>query len=125
MPNAIVHFEIIGRDAPKLREFYSAVFGWRFDTDSPVSPAVSDAGNYGFTTSTVGDGVPGGVGGGPAFEPHCIIYIGVEDVEKALQDVVRLGGKRVFGPERSPGTSLVVGQFTDPEGTLVGVAGSN
>lgn len=125
MPNAIVHFEIIGRDAPKLRQFYSALFGWQFDTDGPVSSAVSDAGNYGFTESSKAEGVPGGVGGGPSFQPHSLIYIGVEDVEKALQDVVRLGGKRVFGPERSPGSSLVVAQFTDPEGTLVGVAGSN
>jgi hypothetical protein len=28
-----------------------------------------------------------------------------------------------MGPERAPGTDLVVGHFTDPEGQLVGVAG--
>jgi predicted enzyme related to lactoylglutathione lyase len=29
-----------------------------------------------------------------------------------------------MGPERSPGTSLVVAHFTDPEGNLVGLAGT-
>ena len=28
-----------------------------------------------------------------------------------------------MGPQRAPGTDLVVGHFTDPEGQLVGVAG--
>jgi hypothetical protein len=28
MPNPVVHFEIIGRDAARLRQFYSDAFGW-------------------------------------------------------------------------------------------------
>ena len=28
-----------------------------------------------------------------------------------------------MGPEQNPGTDLVVGHFTDPEGHLIGVAG--
>ncbi len=35
----------------------------------------------------------------------------------------RTGAGRWMGPEGSPGT-LVVGQFTDPEGNLIGVAGT-
>jgi hypothetical protein len=27
-----------------------------------------------------------------------------------------------MGPERAPGTGLVVGHFTDPEGNLIGLA---
>jgi hypothetical protein len=30
----------------------------------------------------------------------------------------------VLGPVRNPGTDLVIGHFTDPDGHLVGVAGS-
>ena len=48
----------------------------------------------------------------------------VADVEAALQRAERLGGKRVMGPERAP-TGLVVGHFTDPEGNLIGVAGTS
>ena len=29
-----------------------------------------------------------------------------------------------MGPERAPGGDLVVGHFTDPEGNLIGVAGT-
>ena len=53
----------------------------------------------------------------------CWIDYGVPDVEAALQNAERLGGKRRMGPERAP-TGLVVGHFTDPEGNLIGVAGT-
>ena len=50
MPNTVVHFEIIGRDPAALRRFYAELFGWHADTDSPVAPEISDAGDYGFLT---------------------------------------------------------------------------
>jgi predicted enzyme related to lactoylglutathione lyase len=49
--------------------------------------------------------------------------VGVPEVEAALQKAESLGGTRKMGPEGTPGT-LVVGQFTDPEGNLIGVAGT-
>jgi predicted enzyme related to lactoylglutathione lyase len=52
MGNPVVHFEVSGEDPEKLREYYRALFGWEFDTTSPVAPSVSEAGNYGFMTST-------------------------------------------------------------------------
>jgi hypothetical protein len=30
----------------------------------------------------------------------------------------------VLGPKKNPGSDLVVGHFTDPEGNLIGVAGA-
>jgi len=45
----------------------------------------------------------------------------VPDVEGGLRQAEELGGRRVLGRARAP-SGLVVGQFTDPEGTLVGVA---
>lgn len=33
-------------------------------------------------------------------------------------------GIRTMGPERAPNSPLVVGHFTDPEGHLIGVAGT-
>jgi len=44
-------------------------------------------------------------------------------LEAALQKAESLGGKRRMGPVRAP-SGLVVGHFTDPEGNLVGVAGT-
>jgi uncharacterized protein len=125
MGNPVVHFEIIGNDPHRLRSYYGDLFGWEFDTSGPASPAVSEAGNYGFVdgnTTTDGIGIPGGVGGGTAYKGHAMFYVGVPDVEAALQKAEDLGGTRLMGPEKNPGTDLVIGQFTDPEGHLIGVA---
>jgi predicted enzyme related to lactoylglutathione lyase len=67
-------------------------------------------------------GIARGIGGGAGYDPHVTFYVGVPDVEAALQKAERLGGKRSMGPERAPGTDLVVGHFTDPEGHLIGLA---
>jgi predicted enzyme related to lactoylglutathione lyase len=125
MGQPVVHFEIIGKDPAKLRGYFGQLFGWEFDTSSPVAEAVSEPLNYGFVggSATGGTGIPGGVGGGAGYESHVIFYVGVPDVEAALQKAESLGGKRRMGPERAP-TGLVVGHFTDPEGNLIGVAGT-
>jgi hypothetical protein len=125
MGQPVVHFEIIGKDPAKLREYFGELFGWEFGVPSPVSEAVSDPAQYGFVDRMAlpdGTGIPGGVGGGPAYEGHAVFYIAVPDVEAALQKAESLGGERRMGPERAP-SGLVVGHFTDPEGNLVGVAG--
>jgi predicted enzyme related to lactoylglutathione lyase len=125
MGQPVVHFEIIGKDPAKLREYFGELFGWEFDVPSPVSEAVSDPAQYGFVdrmTTSDGTGIPGGVGGGAGYEGHAVFYIAVPDVEAALEKAESLGGKRRMGPERAP-SGLVVGHFTDPEGNLVGVAG--
>jgi predicted enzyme related to lactoylglutathione lyase len=49
--------------------------------------------------------------------------VGVPTGGAALAVAERLGGKRQLGPERAP-TGLVIGHFTDPEGNLIGVAGT-
>jgi len=121
----VVHFEIIGNDPPMLRDYYTGLFGWEFQTPSPVAQEVSEPGSYGFldlVTSEDGTGIRGGIGGGPSYQSHAVFYVGVPDVEAALQRAESLGGTRVMGPASSP-NGLVVGHFTDPEGTLIGVAG--
>ena len=121
----VVHFEIIGRDPAALRGCYSALFGWTFDTHSPVAPSVSEAGEYGFLDAVPsgGDGIPGGVGGGSAFAPHTLVYVGVADVAASLARALELGGSPALAPETNPSGALVVAQFRDPEGNLIGLAG--
>jgi len=121
----VVHCEIIGNDPQKLRDYYTGLFGWEFQTPSPVAQEVSEPGSYGFLdliTSEDGTGIRGGVGGGPSYESHAVFYVGVPNVDAALQQAESLGGRRVMGPATSP-NGLVVGHFTDPEATLIGVAG--
>jgi uncharacterized protein len=118
MGQPVVHFEVVGKDGAKLQEYYSELFGWEVDADNPMNYGmVSREGNLGRD----GVGIGGGVGQGPeGYEGHVTFYIAVPDVEEALQKAESLGGKRVMGPEDIMG-QVVLGQFTDPEGHLVGV----
>jgi predicted enzyme related to lactoylglutathione lyase len=120
MAQQVVHYEIIGTDPVRLRDYYGTLFGWEFATGGPVAEPVSEAGNYGFVE---GETIPGGVGGGAGYTPRTVFYVGVDDVAAALEKAESLGGTRAMGPVRSPGGDLVVAHFTDPEGNLVGLAG--
>ena len=82
--------------------------------------------NYGIVpregnTNADGVGIGGGVAGGPeGYDGHVTFYVGVPDVEAALAKAESLGGTRVMGPDEvMPG--LVIGQFTDPEGHVIGI----
>ena len=126
MGRPVVHFEITGTNPEQLRSFYHALFEWEFDTNAPVAEAISQPGQYGFVernTTGEGVGIPGGVGGGPSYAGHVIFYVGVPNVEAALQQAERLGGTRRMGPVKNPGADLVVAHFTDPAGHLIGLAG--
>jgi predicted enzyme related to lactoylglutathione lyase len=125
MARPVVHFEVIGRNPDQLRHYYGDLFGWSFDMPSPVAQEVSDADSYGFVDLIAADdgtGIRGGIGGGEGYDSHAVFYVGVQDVEAALERAESLGGTRVMGPVTSP-NGLVVGHFKDPEGTLVGLAG--
>jgi predicted enzyme related to lactoylglutathione lyase len=125
MGQAVVHFEIIGNDPAKLRDYYSELFGWEYQTGDAATEKVSQPGMYGFVDgSTTGEknGINGGIGGGPGHEPRVLFYVGVPDVETALQEAESLGGERLMGPEPKSG-DFAVARFTDPEGNTIGVAG--
>jgi len=126
MANSVVHFEIIGADPTRLRDYYGELFGWAYQENAPVAPEVSQPDSYAFIdqiTTGDGTGIPGGIGGGASYESHALFYVGVSDVETALQKAESLGGTRIMGPAFNQHGGVVVGHFTDPEGNLVGVAG--
>jgi predicted enzyme related to lactoylglutathione lyase len=118
MGQPVVHFEVIGKDGAALRSFYSGLFGWDINADNPMNYGmVSRDGNV----SPDGAGIGGGVGQGPeGYGGHVTFYIEVPDVEAALAKAESLGGTRVMGPEKIM-DQVELGQFTDPEGHLIGV----
>jgi predicted enzyme related to lactoylglutathione lyase len=119
MGQPVVHFEIIGRDAAKLRDYYSELFGWRVDANNPVGYGLVDREE---NLNPDGIGIGGGIGGpGPEGYPgHVTVYVEVPDVEAALAKAQSLGGTRMMGPDR-PMEGVEIGLFTDPEGHVVGV----
>jgi len=118
MGQAVVHFEIVGRDTAALRAYYSQLFGWQIVTDNPM--------NYGIiardgNTSAEGIGIGGGVGQGPeGYSGHITFYVEVPDVEAALAQEQSLGGSRIMGPEKVM-EGVEIGLLQDPEGNIVGV----
>jgi predicted enzyme related to lactoylglutathione lyase len=118
MGQPVVHFEIVGKDGETLRTYYAGLFGWAIEANGPQ--------NYGVVQRDVnadGVGIGGGIGGAPSpgYSGHVTFYVEVPDVEAALAKAERLGGTRIFGPDKVPGTSIELGQFTDPEGHLIGL----
>jgi predicted enzyme related to lactoylglutathione lyase len=118
MGQPVVHFEVIGKDAPKLHGFYSELFGWEIDADNPM--------NYGMVdrdANKTEDGLGIGGGVGPAQEGSdgwVTFYVATDDVEASLAKAEGLGGTRVMGPMEVP-EGPEIGLFNDPEGHLVGV----
>lgn len=122
MANAIVHFEVIGKDPAALKRFYTGLFDWELrDAGGPAEYSTVDTG--------AGEGaIGGGIGGGPeGYEGHVTFYVNVDDVESALARAEDLGGKRMMGPERVEASEATgpeafeIGMFTDPEGRVVGL----
>jgi predicted enzyme related to lactoylglutathione lyase len=118
MGRPVVHFEIIGKDGDATKAYYAELFGWEINSENPM--------NYGIVAresaqTDTGIGIGGGVAGGPeGYGGHVTFYVHVDDVEEGLAKAESLGGTRVFGPEEIM-DGLVLGQFTDPEGRLIGL----
>jgi predicted enzyme related to lactoylglutathione lyase len=119
----VVHVEVTGPDPERLRRFYAELFGWDAPAGAPVAPEVSATTEYAFVEPGDGaTGVPAGIGGGPDFAPGVVFYVGVSDVELALAEAERLGGRRLLGPAVNAAGGVVVGHLADPAGNRVGVA---
>ena len=121
MGQPVVHFEIIAKDADRLKRYYSDLFGWQIDSDNPM--------NYGLVqregnVNPDGVGIGGGVGAAPeGYAGHVTFYVEVPDVEAALAQAESLGGSRMMGPETVM-EQVEIGLFNDPEGHVVGVVKS-
>jgi uncharacterized protein len=111
MSSPLIHFEVAGRDAGRLQDFFGGLFGWQINADNPM--------NYGMVNLS-GD-VGGGIGPAPeGSDGHAMFYVAVDDVEATLQKAEGLGGKRVFGPMEVP-DGPTIAHFADPEGHVVGL----
>ena len=118
MGKPVVHFEVIGKDGKALQGYYSQLFGWEIDAANEMNYGLIDReGNH----SESGIGIGGGIAGGPeGYDGHVTFYVEVPDVEESLAKAESLGGSRVFGPEKIM-DSMILGQFSDPEGHVIGL----
>lgn len=107
----IVHVEISANDRKESAEFYSAVFGWN----------VQHFDDMHYTTFTTGDGEVGG-GLNPVGENTeagtVTVYIGADDIEGKLADIVAHGGEVVMPMMEIPQTGWFA-MFKDPTGNVL------
>jgi predicted enzyme related to lactoylglutathione lyase len=120
MQQPVIHFEVIGSDGDKLRNYYSELFGWEFG--DPIGPT-----NYAVTppdgnANSDGTGIGGGIGTAPeGYDGHVTFYVQVPDVGAALEKAESLGGTRMMGPDEMPEVGITIGLFGDPEGHVIGL----
>jgi uncharacterized protein len=118
MGQPVVHFEVVGRDGGKLQSYYAELFDWNVNADNEMKYGLVDREE---NTNSEGIGVGGGIGQGPeGYEGHVTFYVEVPSVEDSLAKAESLGGTRIMGPEKIM-DRLVLGQFKDPEGNVIGL----
>lgn len=116
-PNSVLWFEVVGKDGPALRSFYSKLFGWKIEMGDPGS---------GFDYGIVGAG-NGGIGGGIGTSPDgsggfATFYVEVDDVNSALSKAEKLGGRTIMPAIEIPGMNITFAYFSDPEGHVIGLS---
>ena len=115
MAAPVVHFEILGKDAKQLQDFYSKLFDWQINADNPMNYGLVQAGEK---------GIGGGVGPAQEGQPGLVtFYIEVPDIKAKLAEIETAGGKTVM-PETVIPNMVTFGLFADPEGNVVGVVKS-
>jgi hypothetical protein len=118
MKHPVMHFEIMGQDAPKLRSFYTDVFGWNVAEPLPDLDI-----QYSLVDPVPGfqRGIMGGIGKAPeGYDGHVTFYVVVDNVEDAFGKIESYGGTRMMGPDKVP-NGPVIGLFRDPEGHTIGL----
>lgn len=122
MSGRVVHFEVPFDDGDRARAFYQGAFGWTIMAMHDMNYTMVSTGP---TTENVGPSEPGYIGGGLAERNELlqgpVITVDVEDIDAALADVEKLGGKTVRPRQEIGGGMGFTAYFTDPEGNLMGL----
>lgn len=94
MANPLCHWELMVNDVTRAKQFYGAVFKWRFDDEKFP----------GYTIIDTGGGVDGGMMAKPPGSPVAALndYFEVADVGQTLRTVVEAGGTVVVPKTEIP-----------------------
>ncbi len=106
----VVHWEIHAVDPARQRAFFTDLFGWPIDANNPQ--------NYGMVPSGGADSIGGGIAPTDSGS-RVTFYVEVPDINGALAKAESLGAATVM-PRQDIGM-VILGQFRDPEGNLIGL----
>lgn len=113
MGNPVVQWQIVAKDRDAVARFYSALFGWKVQTDNALGYRVIETGN--------GRGINGGVWPSPP-EGHNLVqlFVEVEDIDAALIKATSLGASVIVPKSELPdGDALAI--VLDPAGLSFGM----
>ena len=107
--------ELVTRDVPAAKKFYSELIGWDFEK--------SDMSNIEYFVMKIGETMAAGLMAMPAevakeVPSHWMAYITVDDIDACVKKVGELGGQVFHGPQEIPN----LGKFCilrDPTGAVV------
>jgi len=104
--------EIRVRDLEKAKNFYGNLFDWKISGDKNK--------DYAYWLIDTGEKPGGGMWRFPKEKPlGVLVYISVDDIDKTLEKVVKLGGKVVVPKSKENGNAMAT--FADPDGNLFGL----
>ncbi len=112
--------EIASSDAAKCKEFYTNVFGWKFQDSKAVD-------GFAYHEYSTGSDYPAGglyeltpemcAPGQPMPPPHFMTYVAVDDVDENSRLAVELGAKIMHGPIDVPNVGRMC-VIQDPTGAV-------
>jgi len=104
--------EIRVRDLEKAKNFYGNLFDWKISGDENK--------DYAYWLIDTGEKPGGGMWRFPVGKPlGVLVYILVDNIDKTLEIVVKLGGKVVVPKSKENGSAMAT--FADPDGNLFGL----
>ena len=111
----VVHFEIHVDDPDRAEQFYTDVFGWKFDKwEGPMD----------YWLISTGDKSCPGIDGGmmKRRDPMGNVYntIGIESIDRSIEQITKAGGTIVVPKMPIPGVGWLA-YFKDTEGNIFGV----
>ncbi len=111
----VVHFEIHVDDPDRASKFYTDVFGWKFSKwEGPMD----------YWLISTGDTSCPGIDGGmmKRRDPMGNVYntIGIESIDKSIEQITKAGGTIVVPKMPIPGVGWLA-YFKDTEGNIFGV----
>jgi predicted enzyme related to lactoylglutathione lyase len=107
---AVVHWEVQAADPARQQKFFADLFDWKIDANNPM--------NYGMVAAGGDDGIGGGIG--PTTDTSRVtVYVQVLDITAMLAKAESLGARTVL-PRVDHGM-IVMGQFADLEGNVIGL----
>lgn len=107
----VIHFEITADDTTRAQKFYTDAFGWK-PTEYMEGYSVQDTGE--------GQGINGAIMKREFKTQPSIIWIGVDDIEAAVEKVKEAGGDVAGEKQIVPNTGETI-YIKDTEGNIVGL----